>query len=343
MSDFYKKVSPGEKLNIPAAAYNGFVDAANATKANQLNATGGIGDLSTSVVLLKNSTVNSRERGDLLAIDGPIVSATDNINVFKDRITLKGILATATTYGRYAILLEPIAAGKIGRACIAGVCLAKVSVSDVAHTSAGAVAAATTLVSGISGTSSVLYAEAGTGVKWAWVRLGGDGKAPIWSPSMSWGVRYLCLGDANFYRTFASIQYVDDGNYWYQERSGARVTVGWLACPCDGILTGLTVSTNMGTPLRGALTYFSVCQAGDPADAVGIWHSQKLLAGAPVTGGLTYQASSDINARNAVYSSTDGTAAVTKGMLLALSAKCNCVAHTDYWRGATATFIIEKI
>ena len=55
-----KKVQPGDKLKIPAAAYNSFVDAAEAHKANMFKQSPGKDQPGDNLVLVKNNnfTVN---------------------------------------------------------------------------------------------------------------------------------------------------------------------------------------------------------------------------------------------------------------------------------------------
>ncbi len=52
----------------------------------------------------------------MLGIDGPIFTPVDSEDGFKNRVALVGVTpANPTHLGRFAILLEPIANGKIGQ------------------------------------------------------------------------------------------------------------------------------------------------------------------------------------------------------------------------------------
>ena len=75
--------------------------------------------------------------------------------------------------GKFAILLEPIADGKIGVGCLGGVCPVKIDVEDEDHGYADiADAEAGNLKSCDCGAAQILWKEDGTGTKWAVVRLG---------------------------------------------------------------------------------------------------------------------------------------------------------------------------
>ena len=73
----------------------------------------------------------------------------------------------------FVVLAEPIASVKIGRAYIGGVCLAKVNVTDAGHAYATITDGEEAyLTSAASGPVQILWKEAGTGQKWAQIRLG---------------------------------------------------------------------------------------------------------------------------------------------------------------------------
>lgn len=179
------KVRRGDSLVIPAMAYNAFVDAAldhrarqrsqerNATKAQPQN----------GIVQIKNESGADRSRFDVLGINGPIIKRVENEGGFLSAIALRGVMPTTAHAGRFAVLLDALKANSIGRAYIAGACLARVRMIDEAHTAADVDdSQGGQLASGTSGTAALLWVEpinerANPPVAWALIRFGGGGGA----------------------------------------------------------------------------------------------------------------------------------------------------------------------
>jgi hypothetical protein len=181
MSDALKKVQSGQKLQIPAQAYNAFIDAA----VDYRRRTAHIGQKAepttrqTSIVLVRNDSGSNQNRLAVLGIDAPIIDPATNDNEFKNRVALSCVTPAVDTHGgKFVILAEPIAAGKIGQAYAAGVCPVQIDVEeDREYTSVDIADGETTsLAASDTGSATILWREGGTGVQWAVVRLGG-GKA----------------------------------------------------------------------------------------------------------------------------------------------------------------------
>ncbi len=125
------------------------------------------------IVLVNNDSGYDRGRFDVLGIDGVAIEASANLEEFQNRIVLSGATPTASDHtGRFVVLLEPIAAGAIGKAVVSGVCPVQVDVqkeedqwADVKDDDA------TALKSGSFGGAAILWKESGTGAKWAVVRV----------------------------------------------------------------------------------------------------------------------------------------------------------------------------
>ena len=132
MSDPLRKVQSGQKLQIPARAYNAFVDAAIDHRQRSAN----IGResqpsyRSADIVLVRNDSGSPRQQFDILGIDGPIISPDANETQFRSRVALKGVTPGESHIGKFVVLAEPLANGKIGRAYAAGVCPVKIDVPD---------------------------------------------------------------------------------------------------------------------------------------------------------------------------------------------------------------------
>ena len=176
--DDLKKVQRGQALRIPASAYNAFIDAA----ADYRNRTLGIEgqykqhDTRTGVILIRNDSGSTQEQFAVLGIDDIVISPDDNEREFRNRIVLAGVTPVEDDHkGRFVILAEPIAAGKVGRAVIAGMSAVHIDVADeseeprFAEVTEGSTAS---LTAKRRGSASILWRAGGTGSQWAVVRLG---------------------------------------------------------------------------------------------------------------------------------------------------------------------------
>ena len=179
MSDALKKVQSGQKLHIPAQAYNAFIDAA----VDYRRRTAHIGQKAepttrqASIVLVRNDSGSNQNRLAVLGIDTPIIDPAANDNEFKNRVALSCVTPAVDTHeGKFVVLAEPLATGKIGRAYAAGVCPVQIVIldedaeayqyADIFDTFAGG------LFASPNGSASILWKEEGTGFKWAVIRLG---------------------------------------------------------------------------------------------------------------------------------------------------------------------------
>ena len=88
----------------------------------------------TGIVPVKNASGADRNRFDVLGIDAPLFTPTDNLTSFQNQIALVGVTPReADHYGKFAILLEPLRTGRIGKACVSGVCVVRLNVLDESH------------------------------------------------------------------------------------------------------------------------------------------------------------------------------------------------------------------
>lgn len=178
MSDELKKVQPGAPLRIPAAAYNAFIDAAVEMRNRRFDRSSTQNSQSdTQTILVRNDSGEDRDRFEVLGIDAPIIDPDDNSQAFTDRIALCGVVPHEDGHqGRFVILAEPLATGKIGRAWVAGVCVTKVDVRDAAHGFADiADGEMGHLQSSTSGAATILWKPDGIGIQWAVIRFGAGG------------------------------------------------------------------------------------------------------------------------------------------------------------------------
>lgn len=167
----FDKVTPGDPFRMPANLYNRLVDVAlKADNFNQI-VVPSTRIRQTGIIKVRNDSGANRERFEVLGLTSPLITPTDNLDQFQQEIALAGE-APSSTPGRYAILIEPILSGQIGRAVVQGVTQCKINVSDTSHKFAESASGDTAkLVSAATGSARILWAESGTGEKWAVVRM----------------------------------------------------------------------------------------------------------------------------------------------------------------------------
>ncbi len=172
------KVRDGDRLRIPASTYNAFIDAAREGQnfGRTLNPFGA----DRNLIKIKNTSGADVDRFGVLGVDDPIYGPDDDLAEFQGRVAFNGRLPGSPSHvgpfqrGRIAIPLEPIASGQIGRACISGICVARVNMLKSNHEYATFTDNTSQLESRTSGTVEIVWVESGVGaLKWAVVRLQG--------------------------------------------------------------------------------------------------------------------------------------------------------------------------
>lgn len=133
----------------------------------------------SNIRLIKNNTGADVGQYEVLKIDGPVFTPTDNATGWLQRQTFKG--ATPTADCDFAITQRAVPNGKTQPALMSGVTPCTIEVSDASHTHAVAGTTAAKLVSAASGPAKILWKESGTGTKNAVVQLsqGGGGISPV--------------------------------------------------------------------------------------------------------------------------------------------------------------------
>jgi hypothetical protein len=180
-TDPFRKVHSGEPFHMSAAAYNAFVDAARAHAQQHLfDPPRRPESPLQGQVLVRNDTGEPRDRYSVLGITGPLIDPADNLPEFQRILGVQGVTPTSEHAGRFVILLEPLGAGSIGRACIDGVCPVQIEIEDEAHSYAEAAPGLIgRLQSAESGTARILWVqpeeERTDDIGWGLVRIGGGG------------------------------------------------------------------------------------------------------------------------------------------------------------------------
>jgi hypothetical protein len=169
--DAFKKVQPGQRLHIPAAAYNAFVDAAQAHRSQQHNVQQPPGESLPlpGMIKVRNLTGQGCDRYNILSVGSPIIAPSQNLQQFKNQLAFNAVEPYAPISNfRYAILAEPLADEAIGRATLAGPSVVRIEVISSTHQYANPVAGQVGyLRSDQTGLFRILWKESGTDLKWA--------------------------------------------------------------------------------------------------------------------------------------------------------------------------------
>jgi hypothetical protein len=186
MAPPFRRVVAGQRLDgVSADDWNAFIDTAMAARQRQPGPERDAvkaGD--QTEVFVKNGTASALPRHGVIRLLDPLFGPGDNLEEFVSRPCFTVEVPTAASGGRIGVLPEPIAAGKIGRATVAGVAVCKVEVTDpTARFAAEKPGTAAKLITAAQGPVQILWRESGTsGDKWAVVRIGG-GQAASGDPT----------------------------------------------------------------------------------------------------------------------------------------------------------------
>lgn len=173
MDDPLKKVQPGDPLQIPAASFNMFIDAARAHRDRQHTQDQGAQPTMRTggMALVKNASGADQDRFAVLGINTPIILPTDNLNGFKNRVAFNVVVPTADHAEKFVILTEPLAAGRLGKGMVSGVTPVKLSVQSEDDEYAAVKVGETGFLETGQGPAQILWKEPGTGTKWGIVQF----------------------------------------------------------------------------------------------------------------------------------------------------------------------------
>lgn len=192
MADF-SHVTRGKKFAVSAEEWNGMLDAAVLAKTFAARTPRAVDPpgLRANEILVKNSSGADRARFEVVGLaTGPVISPVDSLAGFHQLPALVAALPTTADYfGKFAILQEPVKSGSLGRAVACGLSYVKIEVAQTWHQRADVTnSSAAKLTSCPQGAAQIIWAESGTGEKWALVHIGSvlevvlDSKAPsAWS------------------------------------------------------------------------------------------------------------------------------------------------------------------
>jgi len=175
-----RKVQTGQKLRIPATAYNAFVDAALANRASDSGAPAGIGGnaIDGIDVWIRNSSGADVGQFGVLGLGDALFPVETRPVAFKATLAIVGEAPTAADHlGKFAVMIEPVASGAMGHGRVAGLCACQIDVVNSAHGFAEiADGALAPLASAVSGAAQIIWKQSGTGLKWSILRLGSGGR-----------------------------------------------------------------------------------------------------------------------------------------------------------------------
>jgi hypothetical protein len=133
--DAYRKVQPGQPLDISAKAWNALMDSLQ-TNRGFVAAPDGI-EMARNIVLIKNISGHDVERFHVLGINGvaiePATGATGKTNDFARRPILTGVTPTSEHADKFVVMLEPARNDAVGQAAIGGVFACKVELTKIGH------------------------------------------------------------------------------------------------------------------------------------------------------------------------------------------------------------------
>jgi len=241
-----RKVSAGDPLSIPADAYNSFVDAARAHRGGVAMDAGqpGARAVQPATIKIKNTSGADLDMFSVVGVDGILFGPADNLDQFKREPVLTAVTPTTDHAGAFAVLLQPVAAGKFGVACVDGVVQVRVNVTDEAHDRADVLDGdATKLGSSADGSARIIWKEAGTGDRWAVVRLA--------DPSATSSLRFAHVTTIHQSNGDAWTNYVTDGQYPRYATAAPANARGEPITTADPVLIGL--NSNVQSP-NGIIT-----------------------------------------------------------------------------------------
>lgn len=220
----------GQRLAVRAKDWNEIARLVN----SQVSALPGVAaafSLPYGQAYLKNTTGSAVVRGGVLGISGPLIDPADNEEEFRTNLAFAGASPSVDTHnGRFAITLEPIKAGKIGRAVIVGLAACTVAVSDAAHGYANIADGQTDKLSSSAARGVPIYTkESGTGDKLAVVILGGQ------VLRQARGIAFTAT--TSFTASSASVA-ASVSSYWDGYSPGSSLTVYNVAASSDYIFEG---------------------------------------------------------------------------------------------------------
>lgn len=168
-------------LEIKAATWNSFIDAANFVKALQSNQSGYSlrSGVHNGIVFIRNAEGSTWPQYGAMVLSDIVVKPNSNELEFKSGVPIFYGRKMTDSYEEYpyGILLEPAEPGKLARAMLLGVTPAKVNIVESDHKFAVPAPNSATgaLESSDEGIARILWKAGNSGSQWCILQLGGAG------------------------------------------------------------------------------------------------------------------------------------------------------------------------
>jgi hypothetical protein len=128
----FQKVSSGQSLEIPAEAYNGFIDSVLDLKARQRSLKSGPGAFVPfgDIVRVQNQSDDDLDRFGVLGIEDALIRPVNNASEFASAPSIIGVLPESRHRGKFCVAVEPIQRYSVGLAVVAGLAPAVVQLLE---------------------------------------------------------------------------------------------------------------------------------------------------------------------------------------------------------------------
>ena len=172
--DVFKPITSGDVLRPSARVWNRLMELCR--RGDDISPGNNSRIITAPTIPVRNDTTSGISRWQILGIDGPVITPTDNESEFAHRIILSAVAPVAPDHeGRFVIAAGAIPAGGVGQAYMSGICLVKVNVTDEdteRHCAEIIDLDSAKLAAVHRGSAEILWREGSTGEQWAIVRLG---------------------------------------------------------------------------------------------------------------------------------------------------------------------------
>ncbi|MCI0638475.1 MAG: hypothetical protein L0Y72_14175 [Gemmataceae bacterium] len=173
--DQHKKLRTGQRLpGLPAKPWNNFL--AKAAQPLPIGRTIAAPHFrSAGIIDILNNTGSTRAQFNIVGLGDPMVTPATNVDEWRNHLTFEGVaLVEADHANKFAILLEPLQEGSIGKAVVSGVvqCRMEVTTPVTPKDFAKITTNMSRLQDATSGPARILWIEGnGQSEQWATVRL----------------------------------------------------------------------------------------------------------------------------------------------------------------------------
>jgi len=288
-------VKPGEPLRPKAETWNYLLEQAarlgGMTGLPVGDALPGSWPKNSALVRVLNNTGFDLDRFSIVGLDAPGITPSENLDEFQRVVIVSGVTPSVWHAGRFGILWEPIPAGYIGLAAVAGVSQVQVYMNDPGHRWADCwPGARDRLVSrGETGGAAILWAESTSGLTWALVLL-----RPT-SALRAFEIDTDCLPDTTYVQGF----FLDDpgqaSNYLYAPADNVRLGVGRSGSPGTRGWAQWSATSGRYEIVWGGFKLIAEGRADSTIDADGTGSVSLWWAG---EGGALEDSTLDVTARN---------------------------------------------